>query len=40
MQTPERFANTIEQILSLRPERLAVYNYAHMPKLLSGPETH
>jgi len=33
MQTPERFANTIEQILSLRPERLAVYNYAHMPKL-------
>jgi oxygen-independent coproporphyrinogen III oxidase len=32
-QTPERFANTIEQILTLRPERLAIYNYAHMPHL-------
>ena len=33
MQTPDRFANTIEQILTLRPERLAIYNYAHMPNL-------
>lgn len=33
MQTPERFATTIEQVLTLRPERLAIYNYAHMPNL-------
>lgn len=33
MQTPDRFTNTIEQILTLRPERLAIYNYAHMPNL-------
>jgi len=33
LQTPDRFANTIEQVLTLRPERLAIYNYAHIPNL-------
>ncbi len=32
-QTPETFAQTLEQVLRLRPERAAVYSYAHMPWL-------
>ncbi|MFW9930660.1 MAG: oxygen-independent coproporphyrinogen III oxidase, partial [Candidatus Thorarchaeota archaeon] len=31
-QTSERFQETIDQILLIRPDRLAVYSYAHMPK--------
>lgn len=31
-QTPERFGKTVEEILKLRPDRLAIYNYAHMPE--------
>ncbi|GLP95419.1 oxygen-independent coproporphyrinogen III oxidase [Paraferrimonas sedimenticola] len=30
-QTPERFAKTIERILELSPDRLSVFNYAHLP---------
>ena len=30
-QTPESYARTVEQILAIRPERVAVYSYAHMP---------
>lgn len=32
-QTPKKFADTVDKILTLRPERLAVYNYAHLPDL-------
>jgi oxygen-independent coproporphyrinogen-3 oxidase len=30
-QTPASFARTIEQILELRPDRIALYAYAHLP---------
>ena len=30
-QTPESFRRTIEKILSIGPDRLAVYSYAHVP---------
>lgn len=30
-QTPESFAATIDSVLDLRPDRLAVYSYAHVP---------
>ncbi|TCZ76201.1 radical SAM protein, partial [Lysobacter sp. N42] len=32
-QTPEGFARTLDQVLALRPDRLAVYSYAHLPEL-------
>jgi oxygen-independent coproporphyrinogen-3 oxidase len=32
-QTAEKFARSIEQVLSLRPDRLACYGYAHVPWL-------
>lgn len=32
-QTPASFAGTIEAILALRPDRLAVFGYAHLPRL-------
>lgn len=32
-QTPKKFAASIEQVLSLRPDRLACYGYAHVPWL-------
>jgi oxygen-independent coproporphyrinogen-3 oxidase len=31
-QTPESFARTVEQIGQLRPDRLALYAYAHLPE--------
>jgi oxygen-independent coproporphyrinogen-3 oxidase len=31
LQTPEGFGRTLDQVLSMRPDRLAVYNYAHLP---------
>lgn len=31
MQTPESFARTLEQVNSLRPDRIALYGYAHLP---------
>lgn len=30
-QTPESFAQTIERIIELSPDRLSVFNYAHLP---------
>jgi oxygen-independent coproporphyrinogen III oxidase len=30
-QTPESFHQTVETIIRLQPDRLAVYNYAHVP---------
>ncbi|MEY2685322.1 MAG: Oxygen-independent coproporphyrinogen-III oxidase, partial [Pseudomonadota bacterium] len=31
LQTPESFARTLEQLKNLRPERVALYAYAHLP---------
>jgi oxygen-independent coproporphyrinogen-3 oxidase len=31
-QTPESFARTVEQIGELRPDRIALYAYAHLPQ--------
>ncbi|WP_160286663.1 oxygen-independent coproporphyrinogen III oxidase [Pseudomonas sp. QL9] len=31
-QTPERFAQTVEQVIGLQPDRLSVFNYAHLPE--------
>lgn len=30
-QTPEKFSDTLEKTLTLKPNRLAVYSYAHVP---------
>ncbi len=32
-QTAESFAKTIDKILTVRPDRLSVFNYAHLPEL-------
>lgn len=31
-QTPESFATTLKQVVELRPERIALYAYAHLPE--------
>ena len=31
-QTPESFARTIAQVAELRPDRIALYSYAHLPQ--------
>lgn len=31
-QTPETFARTLEQVRELRPDRIALYGYAHLPE--------
>lgn len=33
-QTPERWARTLEQVLAMRPDRLAAYSFAYMPEVL------
>lgn len=33
LQTPESFERTIDSVLTVRPDRLSVYNYAHLPHL-------
>jgi len=33
LQTVESFSNTIDAVVEARPDRLAVYNYAHLPHL-------
>jgi oxygen-independent coproporphyrinogen-3 oxidase len=33
MQTPESFEKTLEEIIALNPDRLAVFSYAHVPWL-------
>jgi oxygen-independent coproporphyrinogen III oxidase len=30
-QTPESFARTVDAIIALKPDRLSVFNYAHLP---------
>ncbi|NVK41649.1 MAG: oxygen-independent coproporphyrinogen III oxidase [Oceanospirillaceae bacterium] len=30
-QTPQSFADTLEQVIELSPDRLSVFNYAHLP---------
>ena len=30
-QTPDSFANTLKQIIEISPDRLSLFNYAHMP---------
>jgi oxygen-independent coproporphyrinogen-3 oxidase len=32
MQTPESFDRTLEQVTALRPDRVALYAYAHLPE--------
>lgn len=32
LQTQARFAETLERVIALRPDRLAVYSYAHLPE--------
>jgi oxygen-independent coproporphyrinogen-3 oxidase len=32
LQTPESFAHTIAQVAELRPDRIAMYAYAHLPQ--------
>lgn len=36
LQTPESFAETIREMIALSPDRLAVFNYAHMPELFGA----
>ncbi len=31
-QTPETFARTLEQVVQIRPDRIALYAYAHLPE--------
>lgn len=33
LQTPERFGETLRTVIEARPERLAIYGYAHLPQL-------
>lgn len=33
LQTAESFASTLEKVISIRPDRLSVFNYAHLPEL-------
>jgi oxygen-independent coproporphyrinogen-3 oxidase len=33
LQLPEGWDRTLEQVISLKPERLAVYSYAHLPEI-------
>lgn len=33
LQTADSFSTTLEQVIALSPDRLAIYNYAHMPHL-------
>ncbi|MCX2864227.1 oxygen-independent coproporphyrinogen III oxidase [Paucibacter sp. PLA-PC-4] len=32
LQTPESFARTVAQVAALRPDRIALYGYAHLPQ--------
>ena len=32
MQTPQSFARTLAQVVALRPDRIALYAYAHLPE--------
>ncbi|WP_339516797.1 oxygen-independent coproporphyrinogen III oxidase [Pseudomonas sp. RL_15y_Pfl2_60] len=32
LQTPERFAKTVAEIIAMQPDRLSLFNYAHLPE--------
>ncbi|TWC30325.1 anaerobic coproporphyrinogen III oxidase [Pseudomonas sp. SJZ079] len=32
LQTPEHFARTVEAVIDLQPDRLSLFNYAHLPE--------
>lgn len=34
-QTQETFARTLDRVLAMDPDRLSIFNYAHLPKLFS-----
>jgi len=36
LQTAKSFEQTIDEVLTARPDRLSVYNYAHLPHLFSA----
>jgi len=36
LQTPESFAYTLQRVLALNPDRLSVFNYAHLPALFAA----
>ncbi|WP_017348889.1 oxygen-independent coproporphyrinogen III oxidase [Pantoea sp. A4] len=36
LQTPESFAATLAKVISLAPDRLSVFNYAHLPELFAA----
>ncbi len=36
LQTPVSFANTLREVIALRPDRIALYNYAHLPERFSS----
>lgn len=36
LQTPDSFAWTLERIVALNPDRLSVFNYAHLPALFAA----
>lgn len=36
LQTPESFAFTLERVAELNPDRLSVFNYAHLPTLFAA----
>src|SRR3546814_4620754 len=35
-QNPEGFARTLDTVLEMRPDRLAVYGYAHLPQMFKA----
>jgi oxygen-independent coproporphyrinogen-3 oxidase len=37
MQTVESFAQTLQHVIDLQPDRIAVYNYAHLPQRFQPP---
>jgi len=34
-QTMDSFSKTIDQVIALKPDRIALYSYAHLPKLIA-----
>jgi oxygen-independent coproporphyrinogen-3 oxidase len=32
LQTPQGFARTVDEVIALQPDRLSVFNYAHLPE--------
>jgi oxygen-independent coproporphyrinogen-3 oxidase len=32
LQTPETFGQTLDKVIELRPDRLSIFNYAHLPE--------